>query len=177
MKISGKTTMTELGAIVCEALKAEGIDAFLSGGAVVSIYTENKYQSWDLDLITAGSRKTIKKIMLTLGFNQDTGRHFIHPDSRIFVEFPGSAVLIGDQPITEFKSLKTKAGTLKLLMPTDCVKDRLAAYIHWNDKQSLEQAVWVALKHPVKLEQIKKFCQKENAPEKYNDFLAALKGR
>ena len=31
--ITSKTTLAELGAIVCEALKRAGIDAFLSGGA------------------------------------------------------------------------------------------------------------------------------------------------
>jgi len=32
---------------------------------------------------------------------------------------------------------------LCLLTPTDCVKDRLAAYFFWNDLQSLGQAVMV----------------------------------
>jgi chaperonin GroEL (HSP60 family) len=36
-KINERSTIAEVGAIVCEALKQEGLDAFLSGGAVVSI--------------------------------------------------------------------------------------------------------------------------------------------
>jgi hypothetical protein len=34
--INRETTIEQLGAIVCQALKDDGIDAFLSGGAVVS---------------------------------------------------------------------------------------------------------------------------------------------
>ena len=30
------------------------------------------------------------------------------------------------------------------MTPTDSVKDRLAAYYHWNDQQALEQAIMVA---------------------------------
>ena len=30
---------------------------------------------------------------------------------------------------------------LGLLSPTDCVKDRLAAFYHWKDQQSLEPAI------------------------------------
>ena len=47
-----------------------------------------------------------------------------------------------DQGTRENRSeLKKRNKILKLLSPTDCVKDRLAAYYHWNDRQSLEQAI------------------------------------
>ena len=50
--ITKKTTLTELAAIVSDALEREGIIATLSGGSVVSIYTENRYVSEDLDFVT-----------------------------------------------------------------------------------------------------------------------------
>ncbi len=43
--------LTELAAIVSDALQRVGIVATLSGGAAVSIYTENRYQSEDLDFV------------------------------------------------------------------------------------------------------------------------------
>jgi hypothetical protein len=174
-KITPKTTIAELGAIVCEGLKAEGIDAFLSGGAVVSIYTDNKYESFDLDFVSIADRKKIKRVMESLGFNQDSGRMFVHPKSRFSVEFPGAAALVGDALITQFKSLKLSTGTLKLLTPTDCVKDRLAAFYHWNDRQGLDQAVWVALAHPVKLADVKSWSSNEGKAEAFTAFEAELK--
>ncbi|OFZ54758.1 MAG: hypothetical protein A2428_01045 [Bdellovibrionales bacterium RIFOXYC1_FULL_54_43] len=173
--ISEKTTIAELGAIVCEALKKVGIDAFLSGGAVVSIYTDNRYESYDLDFVSLADRSKIKKVMEELGFNQDKSRLFIHPKSKFYVEFPGSAMRVGESLISEFEELKLPSGTLKLLTPTDCVKDRLAAFYHWNDRQGLDQAVWVAVAQAVNLSEIKKWSKSEGASTKYEEFLAALK--
>lgn len=174
LAITSKTTLAEIGAIVCDALKKSGIDAFLSGGAVVSIYTNNKYESFDLDFVSIADRNKIKRVMLSLGFAQDRSRHFVHPKSKYFVEFPGAAVKVGDQPITEFTELKLPHGTLKLLTPTDSVKDRLAAYYHWNDRQSLNQAVWISEMHPVKFDEIEKWSQKEGMASKFSDFLALV---
>ncbi len=160
-----------MGAIVCEALKQSGIDAFLSGGAVVSIYTKNKYESLDLDFVSLADRSKIKTVMLTLGFTQDRSRHFVHTKSKFFVEFPGSAVMIGDQLITEFSEIKLPQGTLKLLTPTDSVKDRLAAYYHWNDRQGLNQAVWIAEVHPIKIEEIISWSKREGMESKLDHFI------
>jgi len=173
--ITEKTSIEEMGAIVCQALLDNDIDAFLSGGAVVSIYTKNKYESFDLDFVTFADRKKIKKIMLDLGFTQDVSRLFIHPKSKYFVEFPGSATMIGDEKITQFNERKVKSNILKLLTPTDCIKDRLAAYIHWNDKQGLEQAVLVAQAQDYSLKSIEKFCINEGSKKAYLDFIQQLK--
>jgi hypothetical protein len=176
-KISSKTTLAELGAIVSEALRKEDVEAFLSGGAVVSIYTKNKYESFDLDFISMDDRKKIKKCMVELGFSQEKSRHFIHPETQFFVEFPGSAMKVGDELIKELSELKTRYGVLKLLTPTDCVKDRLAAYYHWNDPQSLDQAVWVARAHPIKIESVRKWSESEGMREKFAKFLERISSK
>ncbi len=148
----------------------------MSGGAVVSIYTDNKYQSFDLDFVSIADRKKIKSAMEHLGFEQERSRYFTHPKSKFFVEFPGAAVLVGDQPIENFSKLKIPgAGTLKLLTPTDCVKDRLSAYYHWSDRQSLNQAVWVSQAQPVKIDEIKRWSTREGHQQKLQDYLEALK--
>lgn len=53
--INQESTLKDVALIVCKALKDEGIEAVLSGGAVVSIYSENRYMSLDLDFIAYGS--------------------------------------------------------------------------------------------------------------------------
>jgi hypothetical protein len=55
-RITASTTLEELAAIVSTTLDAAGITAVLSGGAVVSIYTNNEYESSDLDFISARSK-------------------------------------------------------------------------------------------------------------------------
>ena len=173
-KISGNTTLSELGTIVCSALREVGIDAFLSGGAVVSIYTKNKYQSYDLDFVTIANRRKIHEVMIQLGFDRTESRLYAHPKTKFSVEFPGAAFLIGDQPIREFAEIRSLQGTLKLLTPTDCVKDRLAAYFHWNDRQGLNQAIAVANAHPVKIAEIEEWSKREGMRSKFSDFLSAL---
>jgi hypothetical protein len=176
-KISRATGIAALAAIICDALSRNGITAFLSGGAVVSIYTENKYQSFDLDFITHADRSKIDAVMISLGFSKDRSRMYSHPNTEYTVEFPGSAALVGDQPIRKFSDLKFPQGTLRLLTPTDCVKDRLAAYYHWNDRQGLNQAVAVAEAQPIKLSEIKRWSEREGMGERFRDFLSALRSR
>lgn len=109
--------------------------------------------------------------MLQLGVDRAESRLYTHPETKFAVEFPGAAVLIGDQPIREFAELKFPQGTLKLLTPTDCVKDRLAAYFHWNDRQGLNQAVAVAIARPVKFRDIEIWARKERMHAKFADFM------
>ena len=174
-KITKKSTLEEIGTLVCQHLNQSGIECFLSGGAVVSIYTENRYESYDLDFITYGDRKKIKILMEQLGFIQEKSRHFIHPHSKYFVEFPGNSMQIADEPIREFSERTIRGNTLKLLTPTDCIKDRLAAFIHWKDPQGLEQALMVASAQPFKAESIRNFCTNENSPSTFDLFLQKLK--
>ena len=54
-----------------------------------------------------------------------------------------------------------ETGTLQLLSPTDCVKDRLTAYYHWDDLQALEQAKMVAKNHKIDFEEIRRWSAVE----------------
>jgi len=58
VKIAWKSiTIKELAAFISRSLDKKGIDAILVGGACVSIYTKNKYQSFDLDFVTHAAVK------------------------------------------------------------------------------------------------------------------------
>ena len=174
MKITKKTSIEDLGALICQKLQDTGIESFLSGGAVVSIYSNNKYESYDLDFVSVGDRKKIKAVMESLGFSQEKSRHFIHPKTLYFVEFPGTSMMIGDQKIQEFVEIKRNENILKLLSPTDCVKDRLAAYIHWNDFQCLVQAALVAKIQGANHKKIQEFCKLEGKSQAFDDFKKQL---
>jgi hypothetical protein len=69
-----------------------------------------------------------------------------------------------------------ETGTLRLLSPTDCIKDRLAAYYHWNDRQCLQQAVWVAQAQQVDWDDLERWSQQEEAMEKFAEFRKKLEG-
>ena len=142
MKPIGKMSMEELAAYVCDKLEKNGIETVLSGGCCVQIYSQGKYTSDDIDLIDRfnGGHTLIKKVMFDMGFREHN-RYFVHEDAEWFIEFPRGPLGVGDAPVNDIATREEETGILKLLTPTDCIKDRLAAYYHWGDPQSLEQAV------------------------------------
>jgi hypothetical protein len=81
------------------------------------------------------------------------------------------------EPVKETNILKTRFGDIILLTPTDSVKDRLAAYYHWNDPQALEQALLIARSQKIRLREIKRWSGKDGQKEKYNAFVNMLKNR
>lgn len=134
MKITKRSDVQTIGAIVCQCLLEHDINAVLSGGAVVSIYTDNEYESKDLDFISSSDLRQIEKALLSIGFKKSSGRHFIHPDTDYFVEFSSPPLAIGDMLIKKWATIKSQAGRLQLLTPTHSVMDRLASFFHRNDK-------------------------------------------
>jgi hypothetical protein len=46
---------------------------------------------------------------------------------------------------------------VRIISPTDCVKDRLTWYYHSNDTQCLQQAILVANAHAVDLAEIERW--------------------
>jgi hypothetical protein len=173
-KITSQTTLKELAFIVGKALKDCSIDAVLVGGAVVSIYSDNKYESSDLDFISSDSVKSIEDALAKIGFKKN-GRYFEHDDTEFFVEFPPSPVSIGNHIVKEFNVLENEKGSLKLLPPTYSVMDRLAGFYFWNDWQSLDQAILIAKCQKIDFSKIKQWSQEEGELEKYEMFLQKLK--
>ncbi|MEW6586087.1 MAG: hypothetical protein AB1442_10820 [Nitrospirota bacterium] len=176
MKIDWKNiTIKNLAALVCDELNRGDIDAVLVGGACVSIYTDNTYVSYDLDFVSHSSLKDISGILSGLGFHRESSRHFIRKDCPFFIEFVAPPVSVGREPISKLENIKTPFGSLRLLTPKDCVKDRLAAYYHWKDPQALEQAVLVAKAQKIKMPEIRKWSEKEGHKKKFDTFLKMLK--
>jgi hypothetical protein len=155
-------TPAELAGYVGDHLNNHGINVVLSGGACVAYYSKGKYVSMDLDFVNAGftRRNKITKVMLEIGFKEDN-RYFRHPDTKYLIEFPPGPLGVGDEQVHEVREIKTRAGTFKIISPTDCVKDRLAGYYHWDDLPCLEQAILVAKANRVDLTEIEKWSTRE----------------
>ncbi len=171
MKVDWKRMdIRTLAAMVSAKLEENGIDALLVGGACVSIYTRNRYMSYDLDFISYTPVKEIAPALEELGFKREGSRSFIHKDCPLFVEFVSPPPAIGDEPVKEVERIKTGHGTISLFTPTDCVKDRLAAFYHWSDPQSLEQALMVAKAQKVNMKEVKRWSVKEGYEDKYEVF-------
>lgn len=167
------TSLKDLAIFVCQTLKSHKIDAVLVGGACVSIYSHNRYQSYDLDFVTYEELKSIEKVLTNYGFKR-VGRCFEHPLCPYIIDFVNPPIAIGQEFVEKFKLMKSPLGTLKLLTPTDCVKDRLSAYIHWNDKQGLEQALLVARENRIDYKDLIFWAKNEGHREKLELFLKEM---
>jgi hypothetical protein len=173
-RVAEARSCEELAALVCDTLERHGIRVALSGGAVVSIYSDGDYVSYDLDFVPTGLARRVDAAMEELGFRQQ-GRHWRHPDTRYWVEFPPGPVQVGGAVVTDFAERSTRLGVLRLLGPTECVMDRLAGYYHWSDPQCLEQALAVARRHPLDLARIEAWSRREGAGRRYQTFVERLR--
>jgi len=162
--------LKELDCLIYETLKNSGINAVLVGGACVSIYSHNQYQSSDLDFATYEEIKPIEKALAKLGFKR-IGRQFSHDKCPYFIDFVNPPISVGHEAIHQFSTVTTSIGSLQLLSPTDCVKDRLSSFFHWNDAQGLEQALMVAENHLIDLQDLKRWAIKEGFENKLEEFL------
>lgn len=175
MKPVGEMTVGELAALVSSHLRDNGIDVVLSGGSCVTIYSDGQYVSGDLDFIDTrfATRRQIRESMAKIGFSE-RDRYFSHPDAGFLVEFPAGPLSVGSEPVASIDELQFPTGSLRIISPTDCVKDRLAAFYHWKDLQSLEQAVMVAQAQRVDLDEVKRWTASEGMSEKFGAFKERL---
>lgn len=162
MKPVSDMTRLEFAAFVSTEFLKRKINVVLSGGSCVSIYSQGKYVSMDLDFVNAGftKRARIRTTMESLGFHEEN-RYFRHPDSDYLVEFPPGPLGVGDEPVKQIDEISTDTGVLRIISPTDCVKDRLSWFYHSNDTECLEQAVFVAESNVVDIIEIERWSKAE----------------
>jgi len=106
MKEIRDMTIGELAAYVCSHLFSKGIKCVLSGGACVSIYSNNEYESFDIDLIdnVSTQRKIINALLTEIGFYEEN-RYFRHKDTVFFIEFPTGPLSIGSEQVKEINEI------------------------------------------------------------------------
>jgi hypothetical protein len=169
-------TEEQLWKFVASHLASNGIDTILVGGAVVSIYTGGAYKSGDLDLVlTSYLSKKLPEAMARIGFKVSESRHYSHPKCRhIIVEFASPPAAIGDDYKIQPDEIKYDGQIIRLYSPTDCIRDRLASYIHFSARECLDQAVLVGTSHPFDLRKVQKWCREEGAASVFDEFTGLL---
>ena len=172
MKAVSRMSLGELAAYVCSHLERRDIQVVLCGGGCVAIYASDHYSSMDLDFVERlhATRRKLSGALAEIGFIEKD-RYFVHPDTPFYLEFPSGPLAVGGEPVLAVEELHLITGTLRLLSPTDCIKDRLAAFYHWNDRQCLQQAVWVAQERQVDWDDLERWSRQEGAMEKFAEFL------
>lgn len=176
MTIGPRSTIADVAAAVSAALESAGFRAVLTGGACATIYSAGAYQSHDLDFIleAGGGQRALDRAMTLLGFQRQSDR-YIHPKTTFFVEFPRGPLAIGDDTAIRPVRLAVPRGRTLALSATDACRDRLAAFYHWSDRQSLKAAVAIARRHRVNMRRIAAWSAREGATDQFEEFRRAIR--
>jgi hypothetical protein len=148
------------------------IRAILTGGACATIYSDGAYTSEDVDFVLEGSilPAELDAAIAGLGYRRD-GNRYIHARSAFWIEFPRGPLAIGEDLKIEPCVLGEPGRSSLALSPTDSCRDRLAAFYHWNDLQSLAVAIEIAARHDLDVALIRRWSAAEGHLERCKEFL------
>ena len=171
--INASMTLRQVAFVVCTALDRQRIRAVLSGGGAATLYAPEEYQSRDIDWVTQWRCAAGAQVLEELGYVL-TGQQYAHPANPFTLDFPPGPLMVGDDVITEWDTWEEGDQLLHIISPTDSVRDRLAAYLHWNDANSLEVALAVARQQTIDMNVIEAWCKREGRPERFATFARRL---
>jgi len=165
------TSLRELAFIVCTALDRAGTTAVLTGGGAATIYSNEAYLSHDLDFVLSFAGSDSSRPLTDLGFARD-GQSYVHPNTPFTLDFPPGPLGIGSDVLSEWSTLEEAELILHIIKPTDSVLDRFAAYVHWQERASLEIAARVAYAVGSELDwdRIATWCDAEGVSNKLIDL-------
>ena len=175
MRLSAKSSLIDVAVATGDTLRRAGIRGVLTGGACASLYTGGAYQSVDVDFVLSEPPRAdvLDRALARLGFKRVRDR-YVHPLVSFFVEFPSGPLGIGEdfriRPVwTSRRAWRTLA-----LSPTDACRDRLAAFYHWNDRQSLSVAVAIAVRNRINVRKVREWSGSEGHLAGYAVFLVEV---
>ncbi len=176
MKLRAGSSLPTVAVAVGDALRRAGIRAVLTGGACASVHTGGAYSSVDVDFVLLGEieRSALDEALASLGFRRSRDR-YVHAETEFFVEFPRGPLAIGTDD--RIRPVEYVSGSLRCLAlsATDSCRDRLAAFYHWNDRQSLEVAIRIALDNRLGWHVIRRWSAEKASAERYDEFLQELR--
>lgn len=176
MRNISELSLEELAAYISHHLRENGVPNVLTGGACVSIYTNNKYQSYDLDFVNIEGVPVsrVSSILKEIGY-EEKDRIFLNKDAEYSVDILSPPLSVGAQQIVKVNAIDNGGMVLQLLTPTDSIKDRLAAFYFWNDRQAMEQAMMIQRDNEVDFTEIQRWSEMEGALEKFDYFMKKVK--
>lgn len=177
--ITPLSTLEDVAYLVCTALHKRRTTAVLTGGNAASFYAPQAYLSADIDFVIEFSGGEGSEAgLLELGFERNSN-YYSHPHTRLTLDFPIGPLGVGEDLIYDWSTFHRKDQLLHVLTPTDCVRDRLAGYLFWNDAQSLETAVAVAIAQRRRIDDklVADWCRREGHADKHRQFLRLLERR
>jgi hypothetical protein len=183
--IDENSTLEDVCFAVAAVLDRFSIRGVLTGGSAATIYAPQVYASMDADfvLVDLVERERLREALASVGFVPSASAGmFEHARCRYTVDFPKGPLAVGGDYIHETATIQRGDVSLRILTPTDCVRDRLAHFYHWDDYTALNAAVGVARsqREHVDLSKLREWTEREVGPgaadrrSKFQEFLNRL---
>lgn len=134
-------SLVEVAAAVAAHLRTHGIDVVVVGGSAITAHVPGVYTSMDIDFaVTSGiNRRRLSLALRELSF-QERGRVFVHSDTTYSLDFVADRPYIDKEAVYDFAEIPTATGSVRTLHLEDAIADRIAAFLHWSDSESLDVA-------------------------------------
>lgn len=96
----------------------------------------------------------------------------MHEETEYTVDFPRGPLAVGGDYVKDTTTLTEGNATLRILSRTDCIRDRLAHFYHWNDYTTLNAAIGVAMAGPDETDMalLHAWSAREGHLEKFSEF-------
>jgi hypothetical protein len=160
---------------VCTALQHAGTVAVLTGGSAATYYSPQAYQSQDADFIITfrSDSSGAGHAMRELGYTE-VGGIYHHAANPFTVEFPPGPLAIGEDLVQSYDTVTRNGELLHVLSRTDCVRDRLASFYFFSDRNALAVAIAVAQSGPVNISSIRRWSEREGEAARFAEFHESL---
>ena len=133
--------MIDVAAKASTRLEEAGIEVAVVGGSAITAHVPEVYTSHDIDFaaINGTTRRAFAEVIATLGFAV-RGREYVHPESRFSLDLVADTPYIDQRPILKFATIESRFGPVRAYLFEDAIADRVAAFVHWGDSESLDVA-------------------------------------
>lgn len=148
----------------------------LVGGGAVELYTGGAYTTGDLDFLGEVPR-AVAEALEEAGFTR-RGRHWIHEEGQVFLEFPSSGLSAGETA----DYLEVEGERVLVLGPEALIVDRLAAWEHWQSEVDAANAflLWARTAEQLDMERLQALALRsgvERSLERLEAFVGRTAGR
>ncbi len=168
-------SLRQIAAKVSDYLEKTGYGPALTGRACAAIHVGALIKPKSLDFVLREYQvNELADAMRAIGFTNTEMNTFESKRCPFSVVFSPPPISVGDDIVDSLQILKTRDGMIRMLDPTDCVRQRLSMFYRWGDREAFDDAIQVATRHPVDLDLVKRWSEWEWCSDRYDEFLARL---